>query len=317
MIVSGDEVPCSDRDVIVEVVQTYADQCWSDPALLHSNQTRVADSYLNAADDVDFVAFPELALTGYIPLKGYDQVRKRTLAYVAHQATEEVIPRLAALTRDKRAAMVVGFMEASATRFEFFNSVALLEGGGLKATYRKLHLPVEENHYFVPGDEVVVAASRRGPVALSICYDLLFPEVGRLAALRGAELLFVCSNWLGIANLRRMGETLPVARALENQYHVVFINGVGELEVRGRRWALYGRSLVVGADGEVVARAGEGEEKVRAVLPSVALDTAHDVFPVMRDRRPMLYRPLAAPLATRAGPELTNEIEPESDPAVS
>jgi predicted amidohydrolase len=40
-------------------------------------------------------------------------------------------------------------------------------------------MPVEENHYFLPGDQVVVADTKAGPIALLICCDLLFPEVSR------------------------------------------------------------------------------------------------------------------------------------------
>jgi predicted amidohydrolase len=127
-----------------------------------------------------------------------------------------------------------------------------------------------------------------------ICYDLLFPEVTRMAALRGAEIVVMASNWLDIAHLRRLGEVLPVARALESHAHVVFVNGVGELEARGHRFSLYGRSRAVTATGDVIAEAGDGEEVLVATLPGVDLDAASDVFPVLRDRRPSVYLPLIA-----------------------
>ena len=177
-------------------------------------------------------------------------------------------------------------------RDEFFNSVALAEDGRLRGVYRKIHLPVEENHYFLPGDQIVVADTKFGRVALLICYDLLFPEVSRMASLAGADVLVIVSNWLDIAHLRRLGEVLPVARALEGHVHVVFVNGVGELEARGRRWSLYGGSRLVTARGEVVAVAGEDEEILIGTLPGADLDGASDVFPVMRDRRPDVYNRL-------------------------
>jgi predicted amidohydrolase len=130
-----------------------------------------------------------------------------------------------------------------------------------------------------------------------ICYDLLFPELARDAALRGTEVLVVASNWLDIGNLRRLGEILPVARALEGQHHVVFANGVGPLEVRGRTWDLYGESSLISAGGEVVARAGSGPETLRGTLRSDDLEHASDTFPVLRDRRPDVYGSLVAPHA--------------------
>jgi predicted amidohydrolase len=278
----------------ITVAQIAAEQCWADPSALGRNAAKVEQWYRSAADDADLVVFPELVLTGYIPLKGYDQGKKRVLSEVAARVVDEALPPLVAATKGRRAAMVVGLMEPTTMRHEIYNSVALIEDGAVKAVYRKMHLPVEENHYFVPGDEAVVVDCRAGRVGLNICYDLVFPEAARLAALQGADVLCVPSSWLAIADLQRLGEVLPVARALEQQMHVVFANGVGELEVRGRRWNLYGASTIVSATGHVVARAGHGEEALKGFLPDKALADAANVFPVMRDRRPDAYSDLAA-----------------------
>lgn len=278
--------------ITVRIAQTSSAQAWADPSALDENVGKTEAWYTAAADDVDLVVFPELNLCGYIPLKGYDQARKHTLYEVAGRATADALPRLAALTQSRRAALVVGLMEASTMRNEMYNSVAFLQDGKVTGLYRKMHLPVEENHYFVPGDAPVVVDSRLGRVALSICYDMVFPEVARLAALSGAELLLVCSNWLGIANLRHLGDVLPTARALEQQMHVVFANGVGTLEARGREWDLFGTSTIVSATGRTVARAGGSEEHLDGVLPSADLVEAASVFPVLRDRRPDVYGPL-------------------------
>ncbi|MCU1497653.1 MAG: carbon-nitrogen hydrolase family protein [Acidimicrobiales bacterium] len=280
--------------VAVRIAQTSSAQAWSDPTALTENVAKTAAWYDEAADAVDLVVFPELNLSGYIPLKGYDQTRKRTLYEVAQRATGEELPRLAALTEGRRAAMVVGFMEASTMRNEMHNSLALLQDGQVLGIYRKMHLPVEENHYFLPGDAPLVLDTRAGRVALSICYDMVFPESARLAALAGAEVLLVCSNWLGIANLRQLGAVLPVARALEQQVHVVFVNGVGELEVRGRRWELFGTSTIVSATGRILATAGEAEERLDGLLTADDLAEAAGVFPVLRDRRPGAYGDLVA-----------------------
>ncbi len=286
--------PTTPRDLLVALAQIPARQAWADEQAIEANTEMIRSVYEMHADEVDLVVFPELAMTGYIPLKGYDQNRKRILSDAAGRATNHYLPLLQAATAGRRAVMVVGLMEPAAMRHEFYNSVAVLDDGDLSAVYRKIHLPVEENHYFLPGDEVVVAETRAGVIAPMICYDLLFPEVTRIAALRGAEILVMVSNWLDIAHLRRLGEVLPVARALESHAHVLFVNGVGDLEARGHRFTLYGRSRAVSATGEVVAEADGAEGVMVATLPGADLDAASDVFPVMRDRRPPVYRPLIA-----------------------
>lgn len=283
-------------DMSVTAAQISVEQCWQDGESLGRNVDKILQRYEEVADSTDLVVFPELAVSGYIPLKGYDQRRKGELAELARRIADEQMPRLVKATSGRRAAMAIGFMEPSSMRNEVYNAVTYLEDGRALATYRKMHLPVEENHYFMPGDDVVVFDAAIGRVALSICYDVLFPEVGRLAALRGANLLLIPSNWLDIGNLRRTAEVLPAARALEGQMQVVFVNGVGELEVRGHRWQLFGRSCIVGAAGDVLAQAGTDEEMLSAKLTVDDLRAGASVFPVLRDRRPDRYEPLTWPL---------------------
>jgi len=282
------------NDLSVAAVQLAVAQAWDDESAVLANLDTVRSAYEAVADDTDLVVFPELALTGYIPLKGYDQRRKRILAMAATEA-RAAVDALAAVTRGRRALMAVGFMEPAAARHELFNSVALLDDGSIAGVYRKAHLPVEENHYFTPGGTALVSDTRIGRVGVVICYDLLFPEITRQAALHGTEVLVVPSNWLDIAHLRRLGEVLPVARALEGQCHVVFVNGVGDLEVRGRSWSLYGTSRIVSALGATVAVGGGGSETLMGVLPGEHLEQASNVFPVARDRRPELYGDLVRP----------------------
>ena len=198
--------------------------------------------------------------------------------------------------------MVVGFMEPTTMRYEMYNAIALIEAAGSGASIARCICRSRKNHYFVPGDDVVVVECRAGRVGLSICYDMVFPDFRRARRLQGAELLCVPSNWLAIEGLERLGEVLPVARALEQQLHVVFVNGVGEaLEVRGRKWHLYGGSTIVSATGKVVARASGGEEALSGFLPAGDLADAANVFPVLRDGVPMLIANLLRrALASRA-----------------
>lgn len=161
---------------MITVAQIAAEQCWADPTALQRNTEKIEQWYLRCSDGSDLVVFPELTLSGYIPLKGYDQARKRVLAEVAARAADAALPKLAAATRGRRAAMLVGLMEPTSMRYEMYNSVAVVQDGAILGVYRKMHLPVEENHYFVPGDEAVVVDCRAGRVGLNICYDLVFPN---------------------------------------------------------------------------------------------------------------------------------------------
>jgi predicted amidohydrolase len=293
-VVTVPNSPAPPPRVIVRAAQIPAARAWEDASALDENRQLAAQIYAEAADVSDLVVFPELNLSGYIPLKGYDQTRKQRLYELAKRCADDHLLTLARGTSGRRAAMVVGLMEPSQMRNEMYNSVVLLEDGEIRAVHRKMHLPVEENHYFVPGADVTVVDCRAGRVSLAICYDLVFPEVARLAALRGAQLLVVPSNWAAIANLQLYGEIFPIARALEEQLHVMFVNGVGDITVRGHVLSLFGRSRIVAATGRLLAEAGDDQAVIEATLTADDLDESAATFPVLRDRRPDAYHDLVA-----------------------
>lgn len=282
------------ESIRVQVIQRAAVSVFEDEGALAQNVAEVAQAIRAAKGQADLVVFPELCLTGYIPLKGYDQRRKATLWGAARRFQADHLEALLQATAEADVTAALGLPEPGGPRYEMFNSAALLEGGRLVGYARKMHLPVEENHYFVPGPSPRALECRLGRLGLMICYDILFPESARLLGLQGAEMLIVLSNWAEIGNLKRLGEVLPVARAIENQVPVIFCNGVGELRVREHRYTLYGRSRVVTPTGEVTG-AGAGPEVLDATLTAAGLLEGAAVFPVFRDRRIDLYGPLTHP----------------------
>ena len=276
------------------LIQRAAASVFDDEGAVAWNVAEVVQAIRAAKGQADLVVVPELCLTGYIPLKGYDQRRKAILWEAGRRLQGEHMDALLKATAEADVTVVLGLPEPAGPRYEMFNSAALLEAGRLVGYARKVHLPVEENHYFIPGPGPRPLDCRLGRLGLMICYDLLFPECARLLALQGAEILVVASNWADIGNLKRLGEVLPVARAIENQVPVIFCNGVGKLRVREHRYKLYGRSRVVTATGDVTA-AGPGPEYLTATLRAADLLEGAATFPVFRDRRIDLYAPLAQP----------------------
>lgn len=295
------------ESVCVLVVQRAAASIMEDDGALARNVDEVARAIRAAQGRANLVVFPELALTGYIPLKGYDQRRKAILWEAARRLQAEHLEALLRATVDADVTAVLGLPEPGGPRYEMFNSAALMEAGRLVGYARKAHLPVEENHYFVPGPGPRALDCRLGRLGLMICYDMLFPETARLLALQGAEVLVVVSNWADIGNLKRLGEVLPAARAIENQVPVIFCNGVGDLRVRDHRYTLYGLSRVVTATGDLAAAAGPGPETLTATLRAAELLAGAAIFPVFRDRRIDLYAPLAQPYPG-AGPNPQRSI---------
>ncbi|HEX8958348.1 MAG TPA: nitrilase-related carbon-nitrogen hydrolase, partial [Solirubrobacterales bacterium] len=120
---------------------------------------------------------------------------------------------------------------------------------------------------------------------LSVCYDLRFPELYRILAVRGARLIAVPSAFT-LATGRDHWEVLLRARAIENQVFVLAPNQVGEAPPHH---SSYGRSAIVDPWGVVLATAPDGERFVAADLDLAAQERIRASLPSLANRRPEAY----------------------------
>ncbi len=173
-------------------------------------------------------------------------------------------------------------------------SVHIGPDGELRATYRKIHLfDVEidgmvhtESAAFRAGDEIVTTRLRDGTVAgMTICFDLRFPELYRILALRGAEVITVPSAFT-LPTTRDHWEVLLRARAIENQCFVVAPNQIGP-HPGGTRSG--GRSMIVDPWGTVLACAPDTETVIVADLDLAAGRAIRARLPTLARRRPEVY----------------------------
>jgi predicted amidohydrolase len=173
-------------------------------------------------------------------------------------------------------------------------SVHVEPNGNLGAVYRKIHLfDVEidgavygEASTYEAGSEIVTTTLADGTQAgLSICFDLRYPELYRILALRGAELFTVPSAFT-LRTTRDHWEVLLRARAIENQCFVVAPNQIGE-HPGGLRSG--GRSLIVDPWGVVLAGASDGEGVILAELDFDVLRRVRQLLPTLPRREPTAY----------------------------
>jgi predicted amidohydrolase len=165
--------------------------------------------------------------------------------------------------------------------------------GELRATYRKIHLfDVEvggvvyrESEHEAPGDEPVVTTARGAEVGMAVCYDLRFPELFRILALRGAR-VFTLPSAFTVPTTRDHWEVLVRARAIEDAAFVIAANQIGE-HAPGLRSG--GRSLIVDAWGVVLACAPDAETVIVADLDLGAQDDVRRRLPALANRRPDAY----------------------------
>ena len=175
----------------------------------------------------------------------------------------------------------------------FNTSVLIGPDGEDVATYRKIHMfdvdvegvSYRESEYEEPGEEIVTAPLADSTVGLSVCYDLRFPELYRILAVRGARLITVPSAFT-LATGRDHWEVLLRARAIENQAFVLAPNQVGEAQPH---FSSYGHSSIVDPWGVVLATAPGEECFVAADLDFSAQDRTRDSLPSLANRRPRAY----------------------------
>ena len=174
-------------------------------------------------------------------------------------------------------------------------SVHIGPDGEDRAVYRKVHMfDVEvggrvyrESEIEAPGEELVVTETADGvEVGLSICYDVRFPELYRILAVKGAEIVAVPAAFT-FATTRDHWEILLRARAIEGQAFVVAANQVGE-HAPGIRSG--GRSMIVDPWGVVLATAPDTETFIVAELDLERQAEIRRTLPSLANRRPEAYR---------------------------
>jgi predicted amidohydrolase len=172
-------------------------------------------------------------------------------------------------------------------------SVVFDPDGALVAAYRKIHLfDVEvgglvyrESEAEEPGDEAVLAEVEGWAIGLTVCYDVRFPELYRILALEGAELVTVPAHFT-LHTGKDHWHVLLRARAIENQLYVVAAAQVGE-PMRGR--PSYGRSLIADPWGTVLAEAPDEETVISAELDRARLVRIRAALPSLANRQPSAY----------------------------
>jgi predicted amidohydrolase len=174
-------------------------------------------------------------------------------------------------------------------------SVHVGPDGEVQAVYRKIHMfDVEvggqvyrESATEDPGEEIVVSATADGvELGMTVCYDLRFPELYRILAVRGARILLVPAAFT-LATTREHWEVLLRARAIEDQAFVIAPNQVGE-HAPGYRSG--GRSAIVDPWGVVLAQAPDAETFVTAELDLARQAEIRRTLPSLANRRPAAYR---------------------------
>jgi len=176
----------------------------------------------------------------------------------------------------------------------FNTSVLIGPDGEDLAVYRKIHMfdvdvggvAYRESEHEEPGSEIVVAHAGDLPdVGMTVCYDLRFPELFRILAVRGARLIAVPSAFTSTTG-RDHWQVLLRARAIENQVFVLAPNQTGKAPPH---FDSFGHSSIVDPWGRILATAPEGESFIAAELDLSNQEQVRESLPSLANRRPEAY----------------------------
>ena len=233
-------------------------------ALIRANVKTAADAGAN------IVVFPEMTITGY-PVE--DLALRESFRRASHLAITDLATALATDGHSDITA-IVGYLDEAHGRPQ--NAVAVIAGGVIKARYAKSHLPnygvFDEYRNFVPGDKPLLVRIHGVDIALAICEDI-WQDGGITTQIAGRNpgLLLVPNGSPFERNKDDVRLALVQKRALELGAPVVYVNMTG-----GQDDLVFdGDSIVVGADGQVIARTPQFQDGVAIVDIDVETNTGN------------------------------------------
>ena len=236
------------------------------------------DQLLHGCEIADILVLPELCNSGY-NFVSHEQ---------AYETSEEIENSIFIQFLEEKCSqlnlyLVSGFNERD--KEVLYNSAVLIGPSGYIGRYRKLHLFMNEKDYFTPGNTgLPIYDIGLCKIGMLVCFDWIFPEVWRILALKGAEIICHPSN-LVIPGLAQ--KAVPI-HALTNRVYTVTANRIGT----ERELSFTGLSTIANPTGDILIQASQTEEEVAVTDVDIALardkmiTERNDIF---ADRRPEQY----------------------------
>lgn len=236
---------------------------------------------LETSPQADLLVLPELCNSGY-NLK----TRQQAFDYSQNPTDCDFVHLLHRHCKKRGMYIASGFNERDGDKA--YNSSVLIGPDGFVGKYRKTHLFWNEKELFTPGEgDLPVFDTPVGKIGILVCFDWVFPEVWRIMAIKGAEIIAHCSNLVlpGLAQ-----RSVPV-HALINRFFVITANRIGSED----ELTFTGLSTIADPRGNVLYQAKSDSVEAHAVDFDLELARDKMITPrndVLGDRRPELYHEL-------------------------
>lgn len=252
---------------------------------------------LAAADGANIILLQELFQSPYFCIQ-YDE-KIFELAQSFENST--LIKEMSGVCKKLNVVLPVSYFEKSNNAY--FNSIAVIDSdGSILGNYRKSHIPdgagYLEKYYFNPGNSgFKVWNTKFGKIGIGICWDQWFPEVARILALKGADILFYPTA-IGDEPRSKYDSSGAWQRVMQghaaaNIVPVVASNRIGFEKVQDQTNGFYGKSFICDHTGLILKEASKDKEEI--LIAEIDTEENHMFrrnWGLFRDRRTDLYNEL-------------------------
>ncbi len=233
------------------------------------------------------ICFPEFQMA-YSPI---GQSAKELLSIAENVHKEQFISTLCREARRSRLSVIATIYEKlkpEQNKSKYHNdrvsdtAVMITNEGQVKSVYRKLHLydalGFKESNKLASGNKIIQPfRTPVGKVGLMICYDIRFPEMSRILALAGAEILAIPSAWVQGVMKEEHWQIMLKARAIENGCYVIAPDQVGNI--------FCGRSMVIDPFGITLLDMGAKEGMEIIEIDRNRIKSVRKSLPLLSNRR--------------------------------
>ncbi len=231
--------------------------------------------------NVGLMVLPELIFTGY-----HFRDKSELLPLAESLSDSPTLKALSELSSKKNMYLVTGFAEREQNNI--YNAALLVGPKGLIHTYRKIQLFNQEKEIFEPGNIPLQVNEVKGvKVGMMVCFDWIFPEITRVLALKGADIICHPANLV-----LSYCQSAMLTRCLENNIFAITANRFGADKRPHGTLKFTGKSQIVAPKGKLIYRARSQREElyVAEIDPIQARDKKMtEKNDIIIDRRPAMY----------------------------
>jgi N-carbamoylputrescine amidase len=246
----------------------------------------------------DLLVLPELTLHPYF-------CRKENIKNFQYSKYyDKDIKFFSKLSKKFKIVIVASLFEKQDEGIYYNTAIVFEKDGTIAGKYRKSHIPHDDNfyekYYFTPSnDEIKPIKTSIGNLGVLICWDQWFPEMARIMALKGADIL-IYPTAIGSMKNDKKKETKSYIKAwkniqkshsIANQIPLISVNRVG---IEGKKEAInfWGKSFICDALGKITKIANNKEKIITTKIDLSYSSKLKQIWPFFRDRRSDIYKDL-------------------------